>query len=232
MLRKWEDLVKVDCGRIFINFVKVPMEGIREKKKRKTKKAILDAAISLFGEKGYEQTSMAALATKAGIGKSTIYTYFGTKREILIAFCEDELEYVYKEIHEQANSDASLVTQLLTIFMAEFRFVTRNKEFGRLFLRESVFPKELTVEHSHELDSRYIDLLFVIFRKSQKRKELRKDRELLFVAAQFYSLYLVTVSGWYSGRLHTEADVAEVMKMLFEQAMEGLQPTMSEKERK
>lgn len=205
------------------------MKGIREKKKQKTKKAILDAAISLFGEKGYEQTSMATLAKKAGIGKSTIYTYFSTKREILIAFCEEELEYVYKEISEQANSDASMVEQLLTIFMAEFRFVTRNKEFGRLFLRESVFPKELTIEHSHDLDSRFIDILFAIFRKSQQRGELRKDRELLFIAAQFYSLYLITVSSWYSGRLHTEEDVAEGMKMLFEQAIEGLEPKVLEK---
>jgi len=207
------------------------MEGIREKKKRKTKKAILHAAVILFGKKGYEQTSMAALASKAGIGKSTIYTYFATKREILIAFCEDELEYVYKEINEQANPDASLVEQLHTIFMAEFRFVTKNKEFGRLFLRESVFPKDLTIEHSHELDSRYIGLLFDIFKKCQKRGELRKDRELLFMAAQFYSLYLVTVSGWYSGRLHTEDDVAESMKMLFEQAMEGLSPRILHKEK-
>ena len=205
------------------------MEGVREKKKRKTKKAILDAAIILFGEKGYEQTSMAALARKAGIGKSTIYTYFAAKREILIAFCEEEWEYVYKEIHEQANPDASLVEQLLTIFLAEFRFVTKNKDFGRLFFREIVFPKELTIEHSHELDSRYINLLFVIFKKSQKRKELRKDRELLFVAAQFYSLYLIAVSSWYSGRLETEEDVAEGMRMLFEQAMEGLKPMSLEK---
>ena len=220
-------MVKTDYGRLLqnTNAAQVPMEGIREKKKRKTKRAILDAAIILFGETGYEQTSMAALASKAGIGKSTIYTYFATKREILIAFCEDELEYVYKEINEQANPDASLVDQLHTIFMAEFRFVTRNKEFGRLFLRESVFPKDLTVEHSHELDSRYIDLLFAIFDKCQQRGELRKDRELLFVAAQFYSLYLVTVSSWYSGRLQTEDDVAEGMRMLFEQAMEGLGPT-------
>jgi len=206
------------------------MAGIREKKKRKTKRAILDAAISLFGRQGYQQTSMAALAREAGIGKSTIYTYFTTKREILIAFCEDELEYVYKEINERADPDSSLVEQLLTIFMAEFRFVTRNKEFGRLFLRESVFPRDLTIEHSHELDSRYINLLFVIFERSQQRGELRRDREMLFVAAQFYSLYLITVSSWYSGRLQTEEDVAEGMKMLFEQAMEGLYPGIEKKE--
>ena len=127
LLRKKNILVKIDCGRILWMVEQGgPMEGKREKKKRKTKKAILDAAISLFGEKGYEQTSMAALARTAGIGKSTIYTYFGAKREILIAFCEEELEYVYKEINEQANPDASLVEQLLTIFMAEFRFVTRK----------------------------------------------------------------------------------------------------------
>ena len=200
------------------------MVGIRERKKRKTKKAILNAAISLFEKKGYEQSSMAALAQRAGVGKSTIYTYFKTKRELLIAFCEEELAYVYKKIGEQANPDASLVEQLLTVFMAEFRFVTRNKEFGRLFIREIVFPKELTVEHSHELDARYIALLFTIFEKSQQRGELRKDRELLFMAGHFYALYLLTVSSWYSGRLQTEEDVAEGMKMLFQQAMDGLKP--------
>ncbi len=200
------------------------MQGKREKKKEETRRAILDAAIDLFGSKGYKETSLAALAKKAGIGKSTIYTYFGTKREILMAFCEDILDFVFNEIVEKADPEATLVDQLLAIYMAEFRFVTKNKDFGRLFLRESVFPEDFTVEHSKELDSRYFDLLFTILKKSQQRGELRKDRELLFILGQFYSLYLLTVSTWYTGRLETEEDVEEGMKMLFEQALEGLQP--------
>ncbi|MEN8190837.1 MAG: TetR/AcrR family transcriptional regulator [Thermodesulfobacteriota bacterium] len=198
------------------------MAGRREEKKKKTRKAIIDAAVKLFGDKGYEQTSMATLAHAAGVGKGTIYGYFKTKSEILLAFCEEQLGFVYQELAEKTDSNADLVQQLLTVFMAEFRFVTRNKEFGRIFLREIIFPKELTLEKFHELDARYLDLIFSLITASQARGELRDDYELLFIAGHFYSLYILAVSSWYSGRVQTEEEVAEGMEHLFNQAIEGL----------
>ncbi|MCI5145255.1 MAG: TetR/AcrR family transcriptional regulator, partial [Candidatus Electrothrix sp. AR3] len=65
------------------------MTGLREQKKKETRAAIMEAALTLFGERGYEHTSIAALAKAAGIGKGTIYSYFKSKNEILLAFCEE-----------------------------------------------------------------------------------------------------------------------------------------------
>jgi AcrR family transcriptional regulator len=201
------------------------MAGVREEKKRRTRKAILQAAVQLFGDKGYERTSIDELARAAGVGKGTIYSYFQTKSEIFLAFCEDELDHVYAEVAEKTRVDAPLAEQLMALFLGEFRYVTRHKDFGRLLLREMIFPKELTVERSKDLDNRYIDFLSAMCKKAQERGELRRDVDLLFVCGHFYALYLITVSAWYMGRLQTEDDVAEALQLLLQQSMEGLLPS-------
>ncbi len=48
------------------------MPGIREQKKRKKRNAIMEAAVRLFREKGFDKTSIEQLARAAGIGKGTL----------------------------------------------------------------------------------------------------------------------------------------------------------------
>ncbi|MHB1348903.1 MAG: TetR/AcrR family transcriptional regulator [Desulfobulbaceae bacterium] len=200
------------------------MAGVRDQKKKQTRAAILKAAVKLFSRQGYEQTSIDQLARAAGIGKGTVYSYFQTKSEIFLAFCEEQLEFINRELAARSNPEAPLLQQLLTFFQGEFRFVSRNREFGRIFLRETVFPKDFTGERARQLDDKYIDILIPIFKQAQARGELRTDLELIVVTGHFYALYIMTVSAWYMGRLHTEEDVAMGMELLFEQALRGLAP--------
>ena len=200
------------------------MSGVREEKKRQTRKAILEAAITLFGTRGYEETSIEQLAKAAGIGKGTIYSYFHTKSEIFLAFCEEELDFLHKEIHEKMDPKRPLLESLVEIFMINFQYVTRNRDFGRAYLREIVFPTELTVKRSKEMDDRFIMFFMPFFEEAQKRGELRRDLELLLAIGHFYSLYILTISAWYSGRLLEDEDVRVCLTMLFKQALSGLAP--------
>lgn len=200
------------------------MGGVREKKKRQTRKAILDAAITLFASKGYEKTSMEKLAKAAGIGKGTIYRYFHTKSEIFLAFCEEELDFLRQEISQKTDTHKPLLETLVDIFMTNFQYITRNNDFGRVYLRELVFPTKLTVDRTKEMDNRFIMFFIPFFEKAQKRGELRQDLELLFAIGHFYSLYLLTLSAWYSGKLLEEEDVLMLLRMLFKQALTGLAP--------
>lgn len=201
------------------------MAGLREKKKKQTRSAILKAAQHLFSKKGYDNTSIDELAKQAGIGKGTIYSYFQAKSEIFLAFCEEQFQFVYQELIDKSDPDAPLIKQLMTIFMGEFQFVSRDKEFGRILMRETIFPKDLTDDRSREIDNKYIDLLVPILKKAQLRRELRTDLELILVTGHLYALYIMTISAWYMGRLLSEEDVAQAMEMLFEQALLGLAPT-------
>jgi AcrR family transcriptional regulator len=200
------------------------MAGLREQKKKATRAAIMEAAINLFGERGYESTSVSSLAKTAGIGKGTIYSYFASKNEILLAFCEEELAFIHQEIRKRLDPDAPLAEKMLLVLMSEFRFVTRNKEFGRTLLREMTFPKEITIDKSRMIEERFLNLFVKIFKEAQERGQLRRDIELIVTSGHFYGLYLMALSAWYSGRLHTEEDVHESLELMIEQALAGLIP--------
>ncbi|OHV80734.1 TetR/AcrR family transcriptional regulator [Rhizobium sp. LCM 4573] len=62
-----------------------PPEGLRERKRRETLQRITDAGIRLFIEKGYEATTLDAIAAAAGISRRTFFYYFKSKDEILLS---------------------------------------------------------------------------------------------------------------------------------------------------
>lgn len=199
------------------------MASIRETKKRRTRAAIMQAAVKLFSEKGFEKTSIEELAREAGIGKGTVYSYFQTKSDILHAFCEDELVCLHQELTANADKEIPLLKQMVNIYMSEFRMITENREFGRLFMQQTAFPRDVDLEKHLENEDNYFRVLFPLLEKAQERGELRHDLELLYITGHFYGLYLLLVSAWFTGRVPTEeAEIA--LETLFRQALEGLQP--------
>jgi AcrR family transcriptional regulator len=204
------------------------MQGIREQKKRKTRSAIMEAAVHLFSENGFERTSIQQLAQAAGIGKGTIYSYFQTKTEIFHAFCEDELDFIRSELLTKTDPESPLIEQLMVLYMGEFSLISRNKEFGRLMMQQMVFPVETEHVKTRDIDDRWLALIFSIYKRAQERNELRRDIDLLYIAGHFYGLYIMAFSAWYSGRIQTE-EVGPGMRLLFQQALEGLAPLVANK---
>jgi len=201
------------------------MHITRETKKRQTKKAILAAAVELFSLHGFEKTSIARLAKTAGIGKGTVYSYFKTKQDLLQAFCEDELEYIHEQLINKTNPDAPVLDQLMTFFMAEFEYVTRNPEFGRLYMQEMVFPRRLLADKKKEQDNMFLEMIFPILRRAQERGEIRREYELLHLCGHFFALYLLLLHAWYTEIIVTE-EAEDALRTLFGQAFTGLQPAI------
>jgi AcrR family transcriptional regulator len=198
------------------------MNGRRAIKKSETRQAIMQAAIRLFSEQGVENTSIEELAAAAGVGKGTIYGYFQTKDEIFLAFCEEEVDYAFTALAEQSDPQAPILERLMTLFMSQFRFVTANHEFGRLMAREMAFPRQVTARKSKDLEGRYLEALGEMIKAAKARGELRSDCDPFLASGHFYGLYLVTLSGWYSGYMQ-DYDAAEViMRAVFTQALQGL----------
>jgi len=61
--------------------------GLRERKKQQTRETIARAALRLFGERGYDETTLADIANAANIAPRTIFAYFESKEDILL--CEE-----------------------------------------------------------------------------------------------------------------------------------------------
>ena len=83
---------KVECTHICMKTRRkqASTRGKRVENKAKTRKAILRAALELFAEKGFYQTTTRAIARKAGIAEGTLFNYFETKEDLALYFLEEE----------------------------------------------------------------------------------------------------------------------------------------------
>lgn len=197
------------------------MMGVRERKKQQTRKAIVEAAIGLFAEKGFEQTSMAELARAAGVGKATIYGYFQAKEEIFLAYCEAEIDFAFAALDRKLDEDAPLPAQLVAQMMGQFTFVTANYEFGRIFAREMLLPGVSTRLASRDLDLRYLRKIGAVLGRAQSRGELPAECDLLLMIGHLHALYLLVLSAYYRGDV-TSAESAEIfLRALVLQALYG-----------
>jgi AcrR family transcriptional regulator len=57
--------------------------SLRERKRARTRQALVDAAVELFERNGYEHTTVADIAAAAEIGTRTFFSYFSSKEEVL-----------------------------------------------------------------------------------------------------------------------------------------------------
>ena len=60
-------------------------QGLRERKRQETFERIIEKGLKLFVKNGYEATTLDAIAAAAGISRRTIFYYFKSKEDVLLA---------------------------------------------------------------------------------------------------------------------------------------------------
>ena len=92
-----------------------PPEGLRSRKKVKTRLAIEDAALALFEAQGYEATTVEEIAELAEVSTTTFFRYFPTKAEVLLSDHGEQLPALHQAIvgRPEAEDDLTAVQRAL-----------------------------------------------------------------------------------------------------------------------
>ena len=93
------------------------VQGLRERKKLRTRETIVTVALELFAERGYQQTTVAEIADAAEVSKGTVFAYFPSKEDIVFADTAPVCEDLLRRLRDR-TSDRS-AAEVLRSFMGE-----------------------------------------------------------------------------------------------------------------
>ncbi|MCO6007617.1 TetR family transcriptional regulator [Actinoallomurus purpureus] len=86
-----------------------PLAGRRERKKQRTREALVDSAFQLFAEKGFEATTVEEIADAVDVSSRTFFRYFASKEDVLRTF-QDEQFGAVKAAFSARPSDEPVIT--------------------------------------------------------------------------------------------------------------------------
>jgi AcrR family transcriptional regulator len=72
----------------------------KQARSKKTKEKIVQAAIKLFQQRGYEKTTSNDIASEAGVSVGSFYVYFTDKRQLLLTIFDRLADELYKNIFD------------------------------------------------------------------------------------------------------------------------------------
>src|SRR5215467_4849919 len=118
-----------------------------------TPRRIYEAALELFREKGFEQTTMRDIAAKAGVALGGAYYYFSSKEAIVLAFYHEMQESSHEAILEAMAGHKKLKDRIRLVMEKRFELLSPNRKFCDALFRHAPDNKDPLSPFSEETRS-------------------------------------------------------------------------------
>ncbi len=105
-----------------------PTAGRRERKKQRTREALIEAAFRLFLEKGFEATTVEEIADAVDVSSRTFFRYFASKEDVVLTFQEEQFATLMEALASRP-ADEPVMTALRNAAVAVFR-ACEEGDFG------------------------------------------------------------------------------------------------------
>lgn len=117
----------------------------KEKKvtaKTDKRKAIIDAAITVFAEKGYNNTNVAEVAAFANVAAGTVYLYFENKEDLLYQSMQEMMRETLFKLKKKIAKEERAIDKLFQLIVRHVEFFTKDPNLARFLVLELRQSKE------------------------------------------------------------------------------------------
>jgi AcrR family transcriptional regulator len=119
----------------------------REREKNLRRKQILDATRATLLEKGFEGTTIEAIANLSELSVGSIYVYFTSKEDIFAALQEEGILILHDMINEAISSTSTAEKRLLSIAHIYFEFRQNKSKYFDIMNHFLTSPKVIFPDH-------------------------------------------------------------------------------------
>jgi len=132
------------------------MPGLRERHMDRTRAAIVDAALKLFAEQGFTETTVDAIAERADVGRRTFFRYFPAKESVLFHDIDAQIQATLDSLAARPQGEPPFEA-LVTVL---------RESAGRF--SEDVDKRRLLAKVAHECDNLLVHHRAVIMRRLEE----------------------------------------------------------------
>ena len=135
--------------------------------RKRMESKILDSALELFANEGYEGTSMQMIALKSEVSKGNLYNYFNSKQDMLEGVLISGLNQISNSYNNYANKLIS-VDEFEYLIRGNFNIIGNNRNFWRLYFNLVAQPK--VQELFKKVFSPFLEQYFTVFETYYKNR--------------------------------------------------------------
>lgn len=140
---------------------------------------IINAAIRVFSEHGFDGAKMEYIAKEAGIGKGTVYEYFESKERLFDEMLKSSVEKFRLGLKENMDKGANVEERLLNCSRYDAEFIDNHMDILEIAMQVNILSKETRTQLMAEravIFEHYLEMVKVAKEEGELRVDL--DEEL------------------------------------------------------
>jgi TetR/AcrR family fatty acid metabolism transcriptional regulator len=144
----------------------------REPEKRRE---ILKHAMIVFGSRGFQNATISEIARNAQVGDATIYEYFKSKEDMLLAIPAAVTEELVSEIGEHMMGIKGAFNKLRKFVWWYLNFFEKNPEYASIVLLELKTSRTYISTKAYQAARTFYQVLLEIIKEGLEDGEIRKE---------------------------------------------------------
>ncbi len=172
---------------------------------------ILDAAETLFAEKGFAGTTVSDIAELSELAKGSLYQIFESKQEIIVAIVERKINTIHDGIEKIHACSINPLEKIDALIETKLRFVWESRKFGRIFIQELHGFWHMQMPEMKPFKAKMLQLLgstMDVIIEGQKLGEFRKDISPPMILASFIGITNAVIHIWLEGNIEIDIETA------------------------
>ncbi|MBM3554015.1 MAG: TetR/AcrR family transcriptional regulator [Alphaproteobacteria bacterium] len=131
---------------------------------------ILAAARRLFATRGHGRTTMAEIAETIGVAEGTVYLYFATKRELVVAVAVEWFLEIAEATEREAGAIRDPIDRLRFVIQRHLDVILSNPELYLTLIREVRAGPDYATSRGREVNRRYTGIAMSALKDAAKAK--------------------------------------------------------------
>jgi len=190
------------------------MARVSREKQEETRRQIIQVAVDIFTQNGFDSTTMKQIAREVGIGDATIYKYFSNKDKLIFAYYGLKAEESIQEfLAEEELEDYSLQEKLQLLIDIYLGNLLPDREFVSESIQMIMRSPSILFKDVTPIREEFVGVINDLLVESENKGEISKTPFTSSIAKLANEFILATLLYWVKDDSDEFSDTTQMVDM-------------------